>query len=166
MYKRQANDGTGTITGYTALIDQGTRLITFLTPTVASNTTIYCRIGDGTDWTNWTRLNIIRQVAPPAAITITYGLTDTNGIPSGAALTLRLVDTLTGMFNTPPTTATNPYWYFQVPSDYALVSIKNAGFGRPIVDPNWVQEGTTGRYINRTAFVGYSGRYEIELRRV
>ena len=156
------DDGTGTINGYSAIIDDQQR-VTFLTPHVSSDTVIYARYGDGTDWSNWFAILVERQFIE--VIRIAYGLTDTLGSPIGTAQTLTLTGTLTGEFTTPPTTTTSPYWYFQVPSGFELDSIKNAGLAVPTPDPNWTQVGTTGRWINHSAFTGYTARFIIELRR-
>lgn len=159
-------DGTGTVIGYSARIDSSNR-VTFLTPTVITDHRVYARYGDGISWSNWFAI-IVEKYAPSAPVTIVilYGSTDTLGAPVGTAGRLSLTGTLTGSFITPTSTSDRPYWYFEIPTGYELVSIKNKTLGLNTDDPNWARIGDTGRYLNHSPIVGFTGNFEITVRSV
>ena len=157
-------DGTGVVAGYAALVRE--EQVTFLTPVIGADKTIYGRYGDGIHWTNWFPLFVERvstpvtPVTPPPTATevhIVFGLADTSDAPTGSPQTLILRNTFTGTFTTPHATTLAPRWYFEIPRGYELVSIKRQGLSgsMPTPDANWVQIGSTNRYINRAAVPGF-----------
>ena len=162
------SNGTGSVTGYSVDIDSQNK-VTFFTPDISNDRIIYGRYGDGTDWSNWFQIRV-KHIVVITTVEITYGLTDRAGNPSGTAQTLNVSASrtiLSANFMTPHTTSSSPYWYFDVPSGYALNAIKNIGFAMPVDDSaNWVRVGATNRYINRTPIEGFTGNYMIEIRRI
>ena len=154
-------NGIGSLSGYSVFIDSRQR-VTFLAPPISADKTIYGRYGDGVNWSNWFAIRVSRHVS---SVTIEYGLADSSDDPTGTVGRLSLVGSLSGTFMTPQTTSSSPYWYFEIPTGYELVSIKNAGLGTPVDSANWNRIASTNRYVNRTPFEGYSGTFLIEIRR-
>ena len=78
-----SDDGTGSLTGYSVIIDPEKR-VTFLTPIVAGQQLIYARYGDGVQWSNWFELVVTEPdvIIPRQTVRSAWGILQSINIPS------------------------------------------------------------------------------------